>query len=288
VDELDLTDLDGTAVLAAVASQSVGQIGAENFPVALRLVPRRPRAHLIRFYSFARFVDDVGDEAPGDRECLLDLIEQDVLELPNGRPTIGPVRALKVLVDECGVPVDAFVRLIAANRMDQHISHYNTFDDLLDYCRLSAAPVGLVVLHVAGAVTEQNIIDSDLVCAGLQVLEHCQDVGEDARAGRVYLPATDLRTAGIGHQELIGAATSRRLRGVVSVEVERAAQLLEPGRALVRRLSGWSRLAVSGYIAGGLATAAALRSADHDVLARHIAPSKIRTAAFAARLVAGR
>jgi squalene synthase HpnC len=279
---------DEAALLAEIASRSAGQSRAENFPVALRLLPRRPRAQLDRVYAFARFVDDVGDTAPGDRLRLLDLIDTDVRSLRTGAPTLAPVAALRPMVEDCAIPVDTLLDLVEANRVDQHTTSYQTFDDLLRYCQLSAAPVGRIVLHVAGAATERNVADSDSVCAALQVLEHCQDVGEDARAGRVYLPATDLRRAGVAQEELLDTTTSPAVKRVVAVQVERARGLLQAGNPLVGRLSGWARFAVAGYVAGGLATATALHRADFDVLAHEIRPSRLRTAAQATRLVARR
>lgn len=280
-------DVDADAVLAAVAEQAAAQMGAENFPVALRVLPKRPREHLTRVYSFARFVDDVGDEAPGDRLRLLDLVERDVRALPEGAARLGPVAALEPVVDECAVPLEPFLDLVEANRVDQRTTSYESFDDLLGYCRLSAAPVGRIVLYVAGAATADNIADSDAVCAALQVLEHCQDVGEDARAGRIYLPAQELRAAGVDDSDLLADTTAERVRGVIADQVARADVLLERGDALVRRLSGWARLAVAGYVAGGRATAAALRRSDFDVLSGQIRPSGVSTAARAV-LVAAR
>ena len=268
-----------------IASRSARQMRAENFPVALRALPRGPRAQLARVYEFARFVDDVGDSAPGDRLALLDMIDADVRALSRGGATLPPVVGLRPVLDACAVPVDPFLDLIQANRMDQVSTRYDSFDELLGYCRLSAAPVGRIVLHIAGAASTANIADSDAVCAALQVLEHCQDVGEDARLGRVYLPAVELRMAGVAEDDLFAAATSPRLRRVISVQVARSYELLGAGRGLVGRLSGWARFAVSGYVAGGLATAGALRSADYRVLERHIGPGKARTALYAARLM---
>jgi len=285
--DLDRSQGDAAAVLAGIASRSSGQMRGENFPVVLRLLPRRPRTQLARVYAFARFVDDVGDEAPGDRTQLLDLIDDDVRALWIGEPKLAPVAGLRTVIAEHAVPIEPFLDLVEANRIDQHTVRYETFDDLLGYCRLSAAPVGRIVLHLAGAATERNVVGSDAVCAALQILEHCQDVGEDARAGRVYLPAADLRAAGAADSELFAATTSPRLRCVVGVQVDRATDMLQAGRKLVRHLSGWSRLAVSGYVAGALATADALRDADYDVLARPIGPAKTRVAARALRLIVG-
>jgi squalene synthase HpnC len=280
--------------LERVAARAAGQEAGENFPVALRLLPPRPRSHLRRVYAYARLVDDVGDSARGDRLALLALIDNDVRALfdqvrgQSGGPRLAIVRDLRAVVDECALPPEPLLDLIEANRVDQVVSGYETFGDLLGYCRLSAAPVGRMVLHIAGAVTARNIADSDAICAALQVLEHCQDVREDAVAGRVYLPAADLRVAGIQCSELRADSTNARLRQVIAQQVDRAAAMLGSGPPLVRRLSGWSRLAVAGYVAGGLATVDALRRADHEVHARHVRPSKRGTALHAIRLITGR
>jgi squalene synthase HpnC len=277
-------------VLGQLAARSSAQMSGENFPVALRVVPRQPRSYLARAYNYARFVDDVGDEAPGDRRALLDLIAADVRLLPENRSVLPPVSGLRPLVQSCGLPLDPLLDLIEANRLDQNVVRYATFDDLLGYCRLSAAPIGQMVLHIAGAATAANVAGSDSVCAALQVLEHCQDVGEDARSGRVYLPADDLREAGVSDDDLLEvgtrAATRRAVRQAVAVNVDRAESLLRAGRPLIRRLPGWSKFAVAGYVAGGLATVAALRRHDHDVLARDITPSRVQTVALMARLLA--
>jgi squalene synthase HpnC len=275
-----------TDVLSDIASRARGQARAENFPVALRVVPAVPRAHLMRVYAYARFVDDVGDEATGDRMALLDAIETDVRALWTGAPRLSVVAALRALIDDCGVPPEPFLDLIQANRLDQTVRSYATFEDLLAYCRYSAAPVGRLVLYIAGAVTPRNLADSDVVCSALQVLEHCQDVGEDARAGRVYLPAADLGTLHDG--DLTSTVASPALRRVIRTQVDRAVSLLGAGAPLVRRLGGWSRLAVTGYVAGGYATADALRRADYEVLARAVRPAKARTASCAVRVIAGR
>jgi len=277
---------DEHQVLEQIAARSAAQMGAENFPVALRVVPAKPRDRLARIYGFARFIDDVGDTAPGDRLALLDAVEADLHRLATNRAALTPVRELLPLMAECGAPLTPMLDLIAANRVDQTVSRYRNFADLLGYCSLSAAPIGRLVLYVAGAATPANIAESDDVCAALQVLEHCQDVGEDARAGRIYLPSQELRAAGIDDDQLLARTTSGRLRSVVSVQVARSVDLLDRGRPLVRRLSGWSRLAVAGYVGGGLATADALRADDFDVLAAAIGPSRVRTAGHAIRLAA--
>ena len=274
--------------LARIAAGSSDKITGENFPVALRVLPAAVREQLRRVYAFARFVDDVGDCAAGDRLALLDAVDRDVAELDGGQPALRPVRDLAPLVAGFALPLQPLRDLIEANRRDQLVSRYPTFDDLLDYCRLSAAPVGRLVLALAGVVDPTAQAESDRVCAALQVLEHCQDVGEDAAVGRVYLPARDRRAFGVPDADLLAHTTSPGLRAVIAFETARAEQLLDAGSALVRRLSGWSRCAVLGYVAGGLATVSALRRADYNVLERAVRPTKLGTARHAARLTMGR
>lgn len=272
-----------------IAANAPSQSNAENFPVALRILPRAAREKLHAAYAYARFVDDVGDEYTGDRLAMLDYIERDVARLgnhdtPPQDPRLPVVAALAPLVSESGVGLDAFYDLIQANRLDQTVAQYETFADLLGYCRLSANPIGRIVLAVADLATEQNLIDSDAVCSALQVLEHCQDVGEDARAGRVYLPQQDLERAGVSRTELVGPVASPALRTVILSQVDRAEDMLRVGRRLVDALSGWARLAVAGYVAGGETTAAALRRAGGEVLSQDVRAAKGVTVMKTARL----
>ncbi|MET8984173.1 squalene synthase HpnC [Nonomuraea wenchangensis] len=259
----------------------------ENFPVASRLLPRRHRDHLMAVYGFARSVDDVGDEGPpGDRLRLLDEFEADLARLYDGEtPRLRPVRALTRTVRECSIPAEPFHRLIEANRRDQSVSRYETFDDLLGYCELSANPVGRLVLHVFGEVSDARLALSDRVCSALQIIEHCQDVGEDYRRGRVYLPEEDLRRAGCPAGHLAATATSPPLRAAVAVQAARAAKLLSEGEAIVASLAGFARTAVAGYVAGGHATLAALAAARYDVLGRAVRPRRPRLLAAWARVL---
>jgi squalene synthase HpnC len=276
------------------AGAMADKAAAENFPVALRMLPRRHREHLMAVYTFARTVDDIGDEAPPDQRLgLLAGLHADLERLsadpPGKLPAHPAVRGLAGVVSDCAIPMQPFRDLIAANEQDQVVSRYQTFDDLLGYCRLSANPVGQIVLHVFGCYASDRAALSDAVCSALQVIEHLQDVAEDYRAGRIYLPLDDLHGHGCSEQDLAGPATSPQLRGLIAAEAGRAAELLAAGAPLVGQLRGAARVAVAGYLAGGRAALAALRQAGYDVLAVTPRPSKGRTAAtFASALVRGR
>jgi squalene synthase HpnC len=261
---------------AAVMAQSAH----ENFPVASRLLPRAQREHLLAVYGYARLVDDIGDVAEGDRGALLDWAEQEVARLYEGTCEHPIMRALAPTVRACAIPPGPLLRLIEANRQDQVVARYRDLDDLLAYCQLSAAPVGELVLRVFGLATPERIALSDRVCAGLQVVEHLQDVAEDRARGRVYLPQEDLARFGCPESDLDAPAPTPALRAVMAFEVRRARDLLDAGAPLVRRLPARPALAVAGFVAGGRAALDALARADHDVLGARPRPSR---AAFALR-----
>jgi squalene synthase HpnC len=239
----------------------------ENFSVAMLLLGRRTRAHLHALYGFARLTDELGDTAAGDRLALLDELERDLDRAFDGTPRHSVLRRLAPTIRELDLPRSAFVRLIDANRQDQRVASYETFDALARYCTLSANPVGELVLHVFGTATPDRVALSDRVCTALQLLEHWQDIAEDRRRGRIYLPAEDRARFGVEAWELDAPSASPRLRSLLAFEVERARGLLDEGAALVGRLRGRARLAVAGYVGGGRATAEALVAADFDVLA---------------------
>jgi squalene synthase HpnC len=257
---------EGTGVTVTTVTMGDKQHG-ENFPVAMRVLPRRIREHLTAVYGFARTVDDLGDEATGDRLALLDEFAADLATIwAGGRPRHPVLVRLAATVHACGLPPEPFERLVAANRQDQRVASYPEYADLRRYCELSADPVGRIVLGVFGATTPARVAWSDRVCTALQLVEHWQDVAEDRRAGRIYLPMADLSRFGVTPADLDRVPSPPAVRRLLAFETDRAEDLLRSGRPLVGELRGWARLAVAGYVAGGLAAVDALRRADFDVL----------------------
>lgn len=227
------------AVEQPSASAILAKAQHENFPVALFILPPALRRKLRTIYGFARLVDDLGDEYEGDRNTALDWLEQDLDRAFAGRAEHPLLQRVTALVRETGVTRDPFVRLIEANRQDQVVSRYATWEELTHYCTLSANPVGELVLASIGAATPERISWSDDVCTALQVVEHLQDVDEDAVRGRVYIPEED--------------------RGLA---LDRASTLLASGIPLVTSLRGAGKLAVAAYVGGGRAAAKALERGD--------------------------
>ena len=250
----------------------------ENFPVASRALPRAVRSHLLAIYGVARVIDDTGDELAGDRMDALDALEDQLERAYRGTATHPAFVRLTPTLRELDLDDAPFRALIEANRVDQVVSHYDTWTSLRGYCALSANPVGRLVLAVLGAETPERVAWSDDICTALQLVEHLQDVSEDFARGRVYLPAEDLDRFGASDADLASAPASGPLRAVVAHEVDRARRLLHGAAPpLCGSLRGRARLAVAGFAGGGLATLDAIEAARYDVLAVDARPSRLRT-----------
>jgi phytoene/squalene synthetase len=216
------------------ASAVIAKAQHENFPVALRILPRTLRRRLETIYGFARLVDDIGDELPGDRDAALDELEADLHRAFAGDARHPLLQRVTRFVRETGATEEPFLRLIEANRLDQRKTQYATWDELAHYCTLSANPVGELVLIAIGKATPERVRWSDDVCTALQLAEHMQDVDEDRERGRDYLPESPVDLYARGRE------------------------LLASGLPLVASLDGWGKLAVAGYVGGGVAAFDAL------------------------------
>jgi squalene synthase HpnC len=273
------------------AEEVLANASGENFPVALRVLPERHRRHLGALYCFARLTDDLGDEArqAGESDAavrlrLLDELTSDVHRIYQGQTPKSPVmQQLAVTVAECDVPAQPLLDLIEANRQDQRVTRYQTYDELARYCELSANPVGRIVLYIFGAATPARIELSDRICTALQLAEHWQDVAEDLANGRIYLPADDLARFKVTESDLAVPSAGPGVRELMRFETDRARRLLDQGAPLVGTLRGAARLAVAGYLAGGRAALAAIGAQRYDVLSATARPRKPRLLAELAK-----
>ncbi len=247
----------------------------ENFPVASVLFPRRLRPHLRAVYGFARLVDILGDEVAGDRLAALDELGRELDACYSGNPTWPVMQVLAPTIHEFSLPREPFLRLIEANRMDQRLSEYETWDDLKEYCRHSADPVGRLVLGLLHLDREPGLVTaSDDVCTGLQLVNFLQDVPRDLELGRVYLPLEDRRRFEVNVLDRPSAELLELLR----FEAARARELLAAGRVLQEGIGGRMGRAVGLFARGGLAALDALESAHWDVFTQRPRPSRTRLA----------
>jgi squalene synthase HpnC len=261
------------------AERIAARAAGENFPVVSFLAPRPARPHLRAIYGFARVVDNLGDEAEGDRNALLDELGREL----DGPPTTEIMRRVHATIDACRLPREPFARLIEANRIDQVKTRYETWDEVREYCTYSADPVGRLVLGVYGRAGEADLVAmSDSVCTGLQLVNFLQDPPRDLVLGRVYLPQESLRRFGVRDDELAGPLTER-MAALLRFEGERARSLLEAGLPLARALGGRPGMSVALYARGGLAALAALERAGWDVVSGRPAPTRWTFARLALR-----
>ena len=285
----------------------------ENFSVALRVLRGPLRRDLLALYGFARFVDNLGDDpvdASGnprsaeDRLADLDAAEHELDLAIAGKATHEIFVRLGETARRCLLGREDFVKLIDANRLDQAKARYETWGDLMGYCDLSADPVGRIVLGIFEAdaesrakpaaehksiATPENIAFSDRICSALQVAEHLQDIGEDYREGRIYLPREHWERFGCGEDDFAASVerslTSLPLRRLVLYEAGRARQMLRAGEPLVKNLRGGQRLAMIGFVAGGHAALDSVEAAGGEVLTKQCVSTKSRQASRALRLL---
>ncbi|MEO8289396.1 MAG: squalene synthase HpnC [Gaiellaceae bacterium] len=274
--------MPATSLLEApelAAERIDARAGGENFPVASLLAPRAARPHLRAIYGFARLVDNLGDEAEGDRLALLDELERELA----GSPRTEIMRRLRTTMTACTLPADPFRRLIEANRIDQRKTRYASWEEVRDYCSYSADPVGRLVLGVYGRAGEPELSRlSDSVCTGLQLVNFLQDPPRDLALGRVYLPQDELARFGVSDGDLAGPLTEP-VAALLRFEGERARTLLEAGAPLARALGGRPGMSVALYARGGLAALHALERAGWDVFTRRPAPTRLTFALLALR-----
>ncbi|MGW7726767.1 squalene synthase HpnC [Streptomyces canus] len=283
----------GTARAGDPERGTLDKAAGENFPVAPFFLPRGWRTDLVAVYGFARLVDDIGDGdlAPGgadarllgvsseeaeDRLLLLDAFEADLDRVFDGTPAHPLLRRLQVTVRRRALTPEPFHGLIAANRQDQLVTRYETYDDLLAYCELSANPVGRLVLAVTGSSTPERIRLSDAICTALQIVEHLQDVAEDLGRDRIYLPAEDMKRFHVQEADLAAKTASASVRALVAYEAQRARELLNEGAPLVGSVHGRLKLLLAGFVAGGRAALRAIAAAEHDVLPGPPKPGKLQ------------
>ena len=283
----------GTTRTGDPERDTLAKAADENFPVAPFFLPRPWRDDLMAVYGFARLVDDIGDGdlAPGgadarllgvapeeadDRLALLDAFEADLHRVFDATPHHPLLRRLQPTVRRRALTPEPFLGLIAANRQDQLVTRYETYDDLLAYCELSANPVGRLVLAVTGTTTPERVRRSDLICTALQIVEHLQDVAEDLGRDRIYLPAEDMKRFHVQEADLATPSAGASVRALIAYEAERALGLLNEGAPLVGSVHGRLKLLLAGFVAGGRAAVRAITAADFDVLPGPPRPGKLR------------
>lgn len=235
--------------------RKLAQSHYENFPVVTWALPRRLHQHFYNVYAFCRWADDLGDEV-GDRARSLQLLgwwRDELAACYAGDPRHPVFVALAPTIARYGIPQQPFADLISAFEQDQTVTEYETYAELLDYCRRSADPVGRIVLHLCERFTEQHAAWSDAICTGLQLANFWQDVARDYDIGRVYLPREDRVRFGYSDSELASRTASAAFLQLMEFEVGRARELLLAGQPLIAAVPGRLQVDIDLFVSGGLA-----------------------------------
>jgi squalene synthase HpnC len=244
----------------------------ENFPVASILLPGRLRRPVEIIYHFARQADDFADEGDVPDEQRLEKLDAFRAELDRiaaGKtPQLLLFSNVAEIVAGYRLPLQLFRDLLDAFSQDVVKKRYASFDEVLDYCRRSANPVGRLLLHLYGEATQQNLAYSDDICSSLQLINFWQDVEKDYAIGRIYLPQEDMEKFGVGEQQIARRKTGAEWRELMRFEVERAAAMMRRGAPLGSILTGRIGLEMRMIIAGGLRILKKLETADYDMFRR--------------------
>jgi len=262
----------------------------ENFSVATWFLPRRLRQHFYNVYAYCRISDDLGDEV-GNAQQSLQLLDQWEAELNacySGSPRHPVFVALKETVKQCGIPRHEFSDLLIAFRQDQTVTRFDTFDEVLGYCRYSANPVGHLVLYLCGYSDAERQRLSDYTCTALQLANFWQDVLVDYGKGRIYLPLEDLRRFGVTGEDIAQRRATPQFITMMKFEVERAREWFVRGLPLVKMVSRELAIDIELFSRGGQEILNAIERQGFDVLRSRPVISGARKLLLVARAAAGK
>ena len=260
----------------------------ENFSVATWFLPKRLRSHFYSVYAYCRISDDLGDEVgdPQQALALLDEWEHELEACYVGEPRHPVFIALRETIRACEIPQHEFAGLLKAFRQDQTVHRYETFDDVLGYCRYSANPVGHLVLYVCGYRDAERQQLADYTCTALQLANFWQDVSVDWQKGRIYLPLEDMRRFGVSEREIAERRPTPEFLKLMKFEVERAREWFERGLPLVGRVDRELATDIELFSRGGQEILNAIERQGYDVLRRRPVISKPRRLWLVARAAA--
>ena len=268
----------------------------ENFGVVSWFLPKELHQHFFNVYSYCRISDDLGDEVGDARMSLLllDRWQQELdltyaaLEGGEEKPCHPVFVALAETIKKFGIPKHEFSDLLTAFRQDQTVGRYETFDDLLGYCKNSANPVGHLVLYLCGYSDKERQELSDFTCTALQLANFWQDVAVDWKKNRVYLPLEDLRRFQVREEDIAAGRSSFEFREMMKFEVARAREWFERGLPLVSQVKPELALDIELFSRGGQEILTAIEKQEYDVLSRRPTISKLRKTGLLLRALAGK
>lgn len=241
----------------------------ENFPVASILMPKRLRKPVAAIYHFARAADDIADEGECSNEERLQQLDEFRDQLhhiaANKTPLLPLFQHLASEMKQHALPMQPLHDLLDAFSQDVVKKRYANYDELLDYCRRSANPVGTLLLHLYEEATPVNLAYSDAICSALQLINFWQDVAKDITIARIYLPQDEMTRFGVSEEQIVQGRCDDAWRTLMKFQIERARELMLYGKPLGTILTGRIGLEMRMIIQGGLRILDKIETADYDV-----------------------
>ena len=256
----------------------------ENFTVGSFLLPHELRRHVYNIYAYCRVCDDLADET-GDTELSLRLLEwwrEELYDCFRGKPHHPIFQALAETIDKFHLPLQPFDDLISAFIQDQHVTRYDTFDDLLGYCVRSANPVGRLFLCLLGSHDTPRWQLSDYTCTALQLTNFWQDIPIDYAKGRVYIPQEDMDRFGYTENELRNSISNASFVRLMRFEISRTRELFDHGAMLQRLITGPGAADIGLFTAGGMALLRSIENNNYNVFQKRITVPKLKKATLVA------
>lgn len=248
----------------------------ENFSVASRLVPREMRQHLANVYAYCRWSDDLADET-GDSELATSLLAwwRDQLEQCYRGQAVHPVFvALSQTIEKYELSQELFANLLDAFLQDQTTKRYENVEQLKEYCRGSADPVGRILLAMCNIDDPESLRQSDSVCTGLQIANFCQDIRVDSLRDRIYMPREIWSNFDVDEAMILSAKPNEKLKKALKYWCQCSHQHLSDGLLLVQTVPPWLARDLQLFVRGGLRILEEIRRSDYDVWSREIEVSR--------------
>jgi squalene synthase HpnC len=269
--------LESTLKEAQEYCEKLAKSHYENFIVASLFLPPNLKQHFYNVYAYCRISDDLADESP-DPSTALKLLDEWLSQLNDcyaGKPHHPVFVALRETIDKFQIPIDPFRDLLTAFRQDQTKTRYNTYDELLEYCRYSANPVGHLVLYLFGYSDEKRQQLSNQTCTALQLANHWQDIERDlTRLDRIYLPLEDMDRFGYTEGDLRKSVCDQRFQSLMAFEIQRTRTLFEEGLQLSNMVERQLGFDIELFGRCGLAVLEQIEAANYDVFRKRPEISK--------------
>ena len=250
--------------------ESIVRRNQENFTVGSWLLPKKLRPHFFVLYAYCRYTDNLGDEFRGDSTQLLRRWLEDLERCWLDSPRHPIMVALQHTIEKHQLSQQPFRDLIEANMIDQVKMRYETFEDLLGYCRLSANPVGRIVMELSGYEDPKALLCADAICTALQLSNFWQDVYRDFKIGRIYLPREDMEMFQVREVDLEFCKSSTQMKKLMEYQVERTKSYFKEGLKILGMVDHKLRFELALFSLGGMEVLKLIEDQSFDVLSKRV------------------